>query len=106
ISNDGLRQKFVDQTVPQADYLGLRVPDDQLRWNQERGHYDFGPINWEEFRQVIRGHGPCNRDRLDTRRRAHDEGRWVREALNAHAAKKRSSVVGHQLSVGAPQTDD
>ncbi|MGH9413598.1 MAG: Phenylacetic acid catabolic protein, partial [Terriglobales bacterium] len=87
ISNDGLRQKFVDQTVPQADFLGLRVPDDQLRWNPERGHYDIGPIAWEEFNQVIRGHGPCNRDRLETRQRAHDEGAWVREALDAHAAK-------------------
>ncbi|MGH3182431.1 MAG: 1,2-phenylacetyl-CoA epoxidase subunit PaaA, partial [Streptosporangiaceae bacterium] len=87
ISNDGLRQKFVDQTVPQADYLGLRVPDPELRWNEERGHYDVGPINWEEFNQVIRGHGPCNQDRLATRRRAHQEGAWVREALNAYAAK-------------------
>ncbi|TAN21866.1 MAG: 1,2-phenylacetyl-CoA epoxidase subunit A [Acidobacteria bacterium] len=87
ISNDGLRQKFIDQTVPQADYLGLRVPDEQLKWNEERGHYDIGPIPWEEFNQVIRGHGPCNRDRLETRRRAHEEGAWVRAALDAHAAK-------------------
>lgn len=87
ISNDGLRQKFIDQTVPQADYLGLRVPDDQLNWNEARGHYDIGPIPWEEFNQVIRGHGPCNRDRLETRRRAHEEGAWVRAALDAHAAK-------------------
>ncbi len=87
VSNDGLRQKFVDQTVPQADYLGLRVPDDQLRWNAESGHYDIGPIDWEEFQQVIRGHGPCNRDRLETRRRAQEEGAWVRAGLEAHAAK-------------------
>ncbi|MGN6593888.1 MAG: 1,2-phenylacetyl-CoA epoxidase subunit PaaA [Terriglobales bacterium] len=87
ISNDGLRQKFIDQTVPQADYLGLRIPDDHLRWNAERGHYDYGSINWEEFQQVIRGHGPCNRERLEARRRAHEEGAWVREALDAHARK-------------------
>ena len=88
ISNDGLRQKFIDQTVPQADFLGLRVPDDHLRWNQESGHYEYGPINWEEFKQVIRGNGPCNRDRLETRRRAHQQGAWVREALDAHAQKQ------------------
>ncbi len=88
VSNDGLRQKFVDQTVPQADFLGLRVPDAALRWNEERGHYDFGAIPWEEFHQVIRGHGPCNRDRLATRQQAHHEGAWVREALNAHARKQ------------------
>ncbi|MGH9476529.1 MAG: 1,2-phenylacetyl-CoA epoxidase subunit PaaA [Terriglobales bacterium] len=87
ISNDGLRQKFVDQTVPQADYLELKVPDDKLRWNEERGHYDIGPIRWEEFQQVIRGNGPCNRDRLESRRQAHEEGAWVREALDAYAAK-------------------
>ncbi|HET9784204.1 MAG TPA: 1,2-phenylacetyl-CoA epoxidase subunit PaaA [Terriglobales bacterium] len=91
ISNDGLRQKFIDQTVPQADYLGLRIPDDHLRWNAERGHYDHGPINWEEFQQVIRGHGPCNRDRLETRRRAHEEGAWVREAMDAYARKHAAS---------------
>ncbi|HEY8056317.1 MAG TPA: 1,2-phenylacetyl-CoA epoxidase subunit PaaA [Terriglobales bacterium] len=88
ISNDGLRQKFIDQTVPQADFLGLRVPDDHLRWNQETGHYEYGPINWEEFKQVIRGNGPCNRDRLETRRHAHQQGAWVREALDAHASKQ------------------
>jgi ring-1,2-phenylacetyl-CoA epoxidase subunit PaaA len=87
ISNDGLRQKFIDQTVPQAEYLGLRIPDERLRWNSERGHYDYGPINWEEFQQVIRGHGPCNRERLEARRRAHEEGAWVRDALDAHARK-------------------
>lgn len=94
VSNDGLRQKFVDQTVPQADFLGLRVPDPELRWNGERGHYDFGSIRWEEFHQVIRGNGPCNRDRLETRRRAHAEGAWVRDALNAHA-QKRGKAAGH-----------
>jgi len=87
ISNDALRQKFVDQTVPQAEYLGLKVPDDKLAWNETRGHYDFGSIPWDEFNQVIRGHGPCNADRMRARRQAHEEGAWVREAGNAYAAK-------------------
>ena len=87
ISNDGLRQKFVDQTVPQAEYLGLRVPDPALKWNPERGHYDIGPIAWEEFNAVIRGQGPCNHERLAARRQAHEDGAWVREAALAYAAK-------------------
>src|SRR5690606_2255920 len=66
-SNDELRQKMVDQTVPQAEYLGLHIPDPNLKWNPERGHYDFGPINWEEFYNVLKGNGPCNRERLKTR---------------------------------------
>jgi len=98
VSNDGLRQKFVDQTVPQADYLGLRVPDPDLRWNEERGHYDFGVINWDEFNQVIRGNGPCNKDRLEMRRQAQEDGAWVREAARAHAAKHAGSGAGR----GAP----
>lgn len=87
VSNDGLRQKFVDQTVPQADYLGLRVPDDHLQWNEERGHYEFGPIPWEEFHQVVRGNGPCNHERLEARRQAHADGAWVRAGLDAYARK-------------------
>jgi ring-1,2-phenylacetyl-CoA epoxidase subunit PaaA len=87
-SNDELRQKFVDQTVPQAEYLGLKIPDPDLKWNPERGHYDFGQIDWEEFYNVIQGNGPCNRDRLRTRIRAHEEGAWVREAAAAHAEKQ------------------
>jgi ring-1,2-phenylacetyl-CoA epoxidase subunit PaaA len=87
-SNDELRQKFVDQTVPQADYLGLKVPDPDLRWNEERGHYDFGEIDWDEFYQVLKGDGPCNRDRLRTRVAAHEQGAWVRQAAMAHAAKR------------------
>ena len=87
-SNDELRQKFVDYTVPQADYLGLKVPDPELRWEQATGHYAFGTIDWNEFEQVLKGHGPCNRERLEARRRAHDEGRWVRDAAVAHAAKQ------------------
>ena len=91
-SNDELRQKFVDQTVPQAEYLGLTIPDPDLKWNPERGHYDFGNINWDEFYNVIQGNGPCNRDRLRTRVQAHEEGAWVREAAAAYA-KKRPKIT-------------
>ncbi len=87
-SNDELRQKFVDEAVKQADYLDLKVPDADLKWNEARGHYDFGAIDWDEFFQVIKGNGPCNRERLATRKRAYDEGAWVREAALAHAEKK------------------
>ena len=86
-SNDELRQKFVDMTVPQADVLGLTLPDPDLRWNDETGHYDYGPIDWGEFDQVVKGYGPCNERRLAHRVRAHDDGAWVREAAAAHAAK-------------------
>ncbi len=86
-SNDELRQKFVDQTVPQAEYLGLTIPDPDLKWNAERGHYDFGKIDWDEFYNVIQGNGPCNRDRLRARVKAHEEGAWVREAAAAYAEK-------------------
>ncbi len=87
-SNDELRQRFVDMTVPQAEILGLTIPDPDLKWNEERGHYDFGAINWDEFYQVINGNGPCNKQRLDARRTAHEEGAWVREAAVAHAEKR------------------
>jgi len=87
-SNDDLRQKFVDQTVPQAEYLGLKIPDADLKWNEERGHYDYGAIDWDEFHQVVRGNGPCNRQRLRNRVAVYEEGRWVREAAMAYAAKK------------------
>ena len=87
-SNDELRQRFVDMTVPQAEILGLTIPDPDLKWNEERGHYDFGAINWDEFYQVINGNGPCNKQRLDARRKAHEEGAWVREAAVAHAEKR------------------
>lgn len=87
-SNDELRQEFIDKTVPQAEYLGLTVPDPHLKWNEERGHYDFGPIDWEEFYQVIAGNGKCNKLRLKARQDAHAEGAWVREAANAYAAKQ------------------
>jgi ring-1,2-phenylacetyl-CoA epoxidase subunit PaaA len=92
-SNDELRQKFVDQTVPQAEYLGLKIPDPDLKWNPERGHYDFGKIDWEEFYKVIQGNGPCNRDRLQTRIRAHEEGTWVRDAAAAYAEKQAKRTV-------------
>jgi ring-1,2-phenylacetyl-CoA epoxidase subunit PaaA len=87
-SNDELRQHFVDVTVPQADYLELKVPDPELRWDEAAGHYRFGAIDWSEFQNVLQGEGPCNRERLAARRRAHEEGRWVREAALAHAAKR------------------
>ncbi len=87
-SNDELRQKFVDQTVPQAEYLGLEIPDPNLSWNEERGHYDFGEIDWSELFSVVRGDGPCNRERLAARRKAWDDGAWFREGLMAHAEKK------------------
>src|SRR5215470_3568443 len=90
ISNDDLRQKFVDATVPQAELLGVKLPDPKLKWNAERSHYDFGEIDWEEFWRVVNGDGPCNRERLATRVRAHEEGRWVREAALAYAAKQRA----------------
>jgi ring-1,2-phenylacetyl-CoA epoxidase subunit PaaA len=86
-SNDDLRQKFVDICVPQAEVLGLELPDPQLRWNEQRGHYDFGPIDWDEFSAVLRGDGPCNAQRLAHRRRVHAEGEWVRAAATAYAAK-------------------
>jgi len=86
-SNDELRQKFIDITVPQAQFLGLAVPDAALRWNEATGHFESGPIDWSEFHAVLKGHGPCNRERLAARRAAHAEGAWVREAAAAHAAK-------------------
>jgi ring-1,2-phenylacetyl-CoA epoxidase subunit PaaA len=87
-TNDELRQKFVDQTAPQADFLGLTIPDPELRWNAERNHYDFGTPNWAEFYAVVRGNGPCNRERMRARIGAHEDGAWVREAAIAHAAKR------------------
>ncbi|MEQ8814515.1 MAG: 1,2-phenylacetyl-CoA epoxidase subunit PaaA [Thalassobaculum sp.] len=87
-SNDELRQKFVDQTVPQAEYLGLTVPDPDLTWNDEKGGYDYGAIDWAEFFDVIKGNGPCNRERLAARVKAHEDGAWFREALTAHAEKR------------------
>jgi ring-1,2-phenylacetyl-CoA epoxidase subunit PaaA len=87
-SNDELRQRMVDQTVPQAEYLGLTIPDPDLKWNEERGHYDFGAIDWDEFYNVLKGNGPCNKERLATRVKAYEDGQWFRDALVAHADKK------------------
>lgn len=88
-ANDELRQKFVDMSVPQAEYCGLTIPDPALRWNEERGHYDFGEIDWTEFNEILKGNGPCNRERIAARRKAYDDGKWVREAALAYAAKKK-----------------
>jgi ring-1,2-phenylacetyl-CoA epoxidase subunit PaaA len=88
VSNDDLRQQFVDMTVPQADYLGIKIPDPRLTWNEERGHYDFGEIDWDEFWQVVKGDGPMNRERVANKTRAWTEGAWVREAATAYAAKQ------------------
>ncbi|MEM7728339.1 MAG: 1,2-phenylacetyl-CoA epoxidase subunit PaaA [Pseudomonadota bacterium] len=87
-SNDELRQKFVDQTVPQAEFLGLTVPDPELKWNEERGSYDFGEPDWSEFFAVISGDGPCNAERLEARRTAWEDGAWFRDALTANAEKR------------------
>lgn len=87
-SNDELRQEFIDKTVPQAEFIGLTVPDPDLKWNEEKGQYDFGDINWEEFYQVIKGNGPCNTQRLAARQKAYDDGKWIREAANAYAEKE------------------
>ncbi len=89
-TNDDLRQKFVDMTVPQAEYLGLEIPDPDLVWNDDRGHYDFGEIDWDEFWEVVKGNGMCNRERIAHKRKAWDDGAWVREAALAHADKHRS----------------
>ena len=87
-SNDELRQSFIDMCAEQVKLLNMTLPDPALKWNAERGHYDFGEINWEEFWNVVKGNGPCNKQRLDARRNAHDDGRWVREAAAAHAEKR------------------
>lgn len=87
-SNDALRQKMVDQTVPQAEFLGLTIPDPDLKWNDESGHYDFGAIDWDEFYSVIQGNGPCNRERLGARVQAWQDGAWFRDALVANADKQ------------------
>jgi ring-1,2-phenylacetyl-CoA epoxidase subunit PaaA len=88
ISNDDLRQQFVDATVPQAEFAGITIPDPDLKWNEERGHYDFGDINWDEFWTVVKGNGPCNRERMTHKVKAWDDGAWVREAAVAYAAKQ------------------
>jgi ring-1,2-phenylacetyl-CoA epoxidase subunit PaaA len=88
-TNDELRQKFIDVCAEQVKFLGLILPDNDLKWNEERGHYDFGAINWDEFWQVVKGNGPCNKERLDARNKAHNDGEWVRQAAMAYAEKKK-----------------
>lgn len=90
ISNDDLRQKFVDATVPQAKVLGVTLPDPELKWNEARQHYDFGQIDWKEFWSTVEGNGPCNKERLATRVKAHNNGQWVRDAALAHAQKQQA----------------
>jgi ring-1,2-phenylacetyl-CoA epoxidase subunit PaaA len=92
-TNDELRQKFIDVCAEQVQFLGMALPDNDLKWNEERGHYDFGKINWEEFWQVVNGNGPCNKQRLDARRKAHEEGEWVRKAAAAYAEKKKMKAT-------------
>ena len=92
-SNDDLRQKFVDQTVPQAELLGLTVPDADLTWNEDTGQYDFGEINWDEFYEILRGNGQCSHERLEARRKAWDDGEWFRDGLTAHAEKSRAAAT-------------
>ena len=92
-TNDELRQKFVDATVPQAEFIGLKMPDPDLKWNEERGSYDFGKIDWDEFWRVVKGGGQMNRDRIADRKKAWDDGAWVREAALAHAEKRQARQV-------------
>jgi ring-1,2-phenylacetyl-CoA epoxidase subunit PaaA len=100
-TNDELRQKMVDVTVEQAKVLGLTIPDPDLKWNEERGHYDFGKINWDEFYNVISGNGPCNKERLDTRKKAWESGQWVRDAALAHAKKRKARKEQTQEALAA-----
>ncbi|WP_269582174.1 1,2-phenylacetyl-CoA epoxidase subunit PaaA [Roseibium sp. Sym1] len=92
-TNDELRQKFVDQTVPQAEYLGLSIPDEHLAWNEEKGGYDFSEPDWSEFFEVLKGNGPCNRERMEARVKAWEDGTWVRDGLMAHADKRAAARV-------------
>ncbi len=98
-TNDELRQAFVDATVPQAEYLGLTIPDADLKWNEDRGQYDFGPIDWDEFWQVVKGYGQCNKERIAARRKAEEEGAWVREAALAYAEKQRIKKENQKTKV-------
>lgn len=91
-TNDELRQRFVDMTVPQAELIGLTIPDPELKWNETKNGYDFGPIDWDEFWNVVKGNGPCNKQRLDARVSAHDKGAWVREAAAAYAEKRTTNL--------------
>ena len=107
-TNDELRQRFVDMSVPQAEALGVTLPDPLLRWDDDRGHYDFGQPDWDEFKQVISGHGPCNAERIANRRAAHENGGWVREAAAAYAARQAAAagqtVAGRAAAGGQEAT--
>ncbi|NNM93864.1 MAG: 1,2-phenylacetyl-CoA epoxidase subunit A [Bacteroidia bacterium] len=92
-TNDELRQRFIDRVVPQADFLGIKIPDSKLKWNETSQHYDFGQINWDEFYNVIKGNGPCNRERLKARIEAHEQGKWVRDAATAYANKRKNKAA-------------
>lgn len=92
-TNDELRQQFIDQTVPQADILGLSIPDEDLNYNNDTGQYDFGKINWDEFWQVVKGHGMCNKERISARKNAWDNGEWVRDAALAYAEKQSEQQI-------------
>jgi ring-1,2-phenylacetyl-CoA epoxidase subunit PaaA len=91
-TNDQLRQRFVNQTTPQAEMIGLTIPDADLKWNEEKKGYDFGNINWDEFWNVVKGNGPCNKERLAAKNKAHNDGAWVREAANAYAEKQKQNT--------------
>ncbi|AKQ45612.1 hypothetical protein TH63_08040 [Rufibacter radiotolerans] len=97
-TNDELRQRFVDMMVPQAEFLGLTVPDKDLKWNEVKNGYDYGDVDWEEFWNVVKGNGPCNKDRINTRVKAHEEGAWVREAAMAHAEKRARREAEKQVA--------
>ncbi|MEP3232719.1 MAG: 1,2-phenylacetyl-CoA epoxidase subunit PaaA [Hyphomicrobiales bacterium] len=101
-TNNELRQKFIDATVPQAEFIGLTIPDPDLKWNEEKndgkGGYDFGPIDWDEFWKVVKGNGPMNKQRIKTRRKAWEDGEWVREAALAHAAKRRERAQAAKVA--------
>jgi ring-1,2-phenylacetyl-CoA epoxidase subunit PaaA len=97
-ANDDLRDKFINATVPQAEYLGLTVPDPDLKWNEERQGYDHGDIDWDEFWRVVKGDGPCNRQRLRNRNQVHAQGAWVREAALAHARKRRQRAEATRIA--------
>ena len=99
-TNDELRQRFIDVTVEQCKILGMELPDPDLKWNEERGHYDYGPINWDEFWNVVKGNGPCNKERIATRVKAREEGAWVRDAAMAYSEKqkKRNKNAGTQAA--------
>ncbi|MBW6481959.1 MAG: 1,2-phenylacetyl-CoA epoxidase subunit A [Vicingaceae bacterium] len=92
-TNDELRQKFIDKTVGQAEIIGLTIPDPDLKWNEARGHYDFGKMDWDEFWNVVKGNGPCNKQRLEHHKKAHKEGKWVREAALTYAQKQKEKQM-------------